>query len=280
MEADQNIILLAGSCITFLFLVALLKLYLPEESPLPLLWRFIRKHALSTRSLFYLLTISAIIAADILETHFDATIGDIVQWDFTPLFLQIEGSTTSLFQIIHFPMLTYALSFVYLYLFPVMGVAAIIAVYTRGEKDIARKLFWGAIFNYVLILPFYVLFPVSERWTAGGGQVSLLMNNISPILIQGLRPMSGLNNCFPSFHASLSLTIALIMASSANRRARRITYAITCLVVYSTLYLGFHWLLDVFGGVLFASVCTLMATYAVENYPMELALFRVQWRRR
>jgi len=92
--------------------------------------------------------------------------------------------------------------------------------------------------------------------------------------------MSGLNNCFPSFHASLAVTFALIMASSANRRARRITYTIAGLVVYSTLYLGFHWILDVFGGVLFASVCTLMATYAVENYPMELALFRVRWRRR
>ncbi len=278
--ARQDVVLIMGFFLSVLSLIILLKLCLPNESPFKLIWRFIREHAVSSRSLFYLLTLSAIIMVDIFETHFDSALGSVIHWDFTPVFLRIEGSACALFQIVHFPLLTYALSGVYLYVFPVMGVAAILVAYAQKEGGIARKIFWGAIFNYVLILPFYLLVPVSERWSVGGHQVSLLMNNISPMLIEGLRPLSGLNNCFPSFHVSLALTIALIMTESSNRRVRRITFVLAGLVVYSTLYLGFHWVLDVFGGVLFASVCTLLSTYAVDNYPMEIALFRVRWRRR
>lgn len=110
----------------------------------------------------------------------------------------------------------------------------------------------------------------------GDGEVTLLMNNLSPLLIEGLRPLSGLNNCFPSFHTSLALSYALLISPSANRRLRRSMLVLSGLVCYSTLYLGFHWVLDAFGGVVFAAVCSLLATWAVENFRLELAFSRAR----
>jgi membrane-associated phospholipid phosphatase len=265
-----------GACLTGGFFVALLKWCVPSESPLRLVWGFAREHAVSRQSLFYLLTLLGMMFLDILEVRYDKLITQHLRLDFTGLFIQIEGSATALFQLVHSNWLTYPLAIVYLYIFPVMGVVAVLATYHGGERDLARKLFWGTVFNYLLILPFYILVPVSERWAAGDGEVTLLMNQISPFLIEGLRPLSGLNNCFPSFHCSLALTFGLLLSGSSNKRLRRTMYALAALVVISTLYLGFHWVLDVFGGVVFAAGCTLLATWAVENYRLELVLYRTR----
>lgn len=269
---NPDVIMLLGAFCTGLTLVALLKWCVPGASPLKIIWEFAREHAVSRRSLFYLLTLLGMMFFDILETKYDPVITQHLQLDFTPLFMQIEGSATALFQVVNAPWITYVMAAVYLYIYPVMGIAAVLAAYQGGEHDLARKLFWGTVFNYLLILPFYILVPVSERWVAEDGEVVFLMNQISPYLMEGLRPLSGINNCFPSFHCSLALTFALLLSQSANRRLRRTMYALAAMVAASTLYLGFHWVLDVFGGVVFAAVCTLLATWAVENFKLELAL--------
>ena len=271
-----DIVLLLGAFLTGLSFAVLLEWCVPSASPAKLVWNFAREHALSRRSLFYLLTLLGMMFLDILETKYDPLITQHLRWDFTSLFMQIEGSATALFQVVNAPWITYVMAVVYLYIFPVMGFVAVLATYHGGERDLARKLFWGTVFNYLLILPFYILVPVSERWAAGDGEVTLLMNQISPFLIEGLRPLSGLNNCFPSFHCSLALTFALLLSQSANRRLRRTMYTLAALVVASTLYLGFHWVIDVFGGVVFAAGCTLLATWAVENFKLELALDRAR----
>ena len=273
--AHLDWVFLLGGGLTAAFYLFLLKWCVPSANPLKLTWTYLRDHATQTQTLFYALMLFGIIFLDILETKYDDIITHYLRWDFSSLFLHVEGSAGELFQIIHFTGLTYVLSVVYLYVFPVIGVVAVLAAYHGGEKELGRKIFWAAIFNYVLILPFYILMPVSERWSVDG-DVTLLMNQISPLLIEQLRPMSGLNNCFPSFHTSLAVSIALVLSRSANKRLRRTFYAITALVIYSTLYLGFHWVLDVFGGVLFASFCTLLATWAVENLRLELVFYRAR----
>lgn len=254
----------------------LMKWCLPKVNPFSLTWRYVRDHVGKTHAQFYVLTLLGIICLDILETRFDDAITHHLRLDFTSFFLHVEGSAGFLFQLINFPGLTYALSVVYLYVFPVIGAVAILATYHGGENELGRKIFWASIFNYILILPFYILVPVSERWTAGTGDVTLLMNQVSPLLIEGLRPMSGLNNCFPSFHTSLVLSFAMIVSKSANKRLRRTLYAVAALTIYSTLYLGFHWVLDVLAGVLFASACSLLAAWAVDNFRLELGLYRAR----
>ncbi len=274
----QDLVLLMGLGLTLAAFWGLASFCLPGQSVLRLVGQILRRHATDWIWLFYVLTLLGIIFVDILETRYDAAITAHLRWDFTPYFLQVEGPATGLFQVFNAPWLTYVLSTVYLYVFPVTGAVALLVTYRHGEFELTRKLFWGVILNYLLILPFYLLVPVSERWAVSDGEVSLLMNQISPLLIEGLRPLSGMNNCFPSFHCSLAFTYAMIAARSSNRRMRRSTTAVAWLVLYSTLYLGFHWSLDVFGGLVFAALCTVLANWAVEHLPLETVLLRVRAR--
>lgn len=265
-----------GAALTGLFLLVLIKACVPKVSPVRVIRGLVREHSLSPTFLFYVLMLLGIIFLDILETRFDDVITQHAPRDYTGLVHQIEGSATALFQIVNFQWLTLVLSLVYLYVFPIMGFVCVYGTFYGGERVIARKLFWATIFNYVLILPFYILVPVAERWTVGDGEVALLMNQISPQLLEGLRPFSGLNNCFPSFHTSLALSYALIISQSGNRRLRLTMQVLAGLVCYSTLYLGIHWVLDALAGVAFAGMCSLLATWAVENFKLELHLARTR----
>ena len=267
---------LYGYALTALSFLCLLKWCLPRTNPFVFLGQCVRDHAARVHTMFYVSALLAIITLDILETRYDDAITRGLHWDFTPLLFRMEGSAARMFQIFNCSALTYFLSVIYLYVFSVMGIVAVLATYQLGEKTLGRKLFWATVLNYVLILPFYVLVPVTERWAVGDGEVKLLMNQISPLLIQTLRPLSGLNNCFPSFHTSMAVTIALILSQSASKRLRRTMYVLAALVIYSTLYLGFHWILDVLAGVLFGAGCTYLASAAVDKFRLEFVLYRTR----
>lgn len=276
MFSNEHLVMLLGFGLTLLAFELLFSWCLPGVGPWKLGRRFLKHNATDLRIIFYVAGLAGIIFLDILETKYDAAITAHLHYNLSHFFLQIEGSATALFQLVHPLWLTYLLSGVYLYIFPIMGFVAVLVTYYQEEYDLTRKLFWGAILNYLFILPFYIFVPVAERWSVGGGQVTLLMNQISPLLIDGLRPLSGLNNCFPSFHTSLAFTFAMIVSQSRNKRLRRTMSVLAWLVLYSTLYLGIHWVLDVFGGLIFAAMCTVMATWAVENLALETILSRAR----
>lgn len=274
----QDLIFLVGLALTLGAFWGMVAFCLPRTSVFGLLWAVLRRHATDWIWVFYAATLAGIILLDILETRADAAITAHLGRDFTPLFLSLEGGATALFQCVDHPALTALLSGVYLYVFPVMGVAALAITYWGEEYALTRKIFWGAILNYLLILPFYILVPVSERWVASDGAVRLLMDELSPLLLATLRPLSGLNNCFPSFHVSLAFTIAIVCSASANLRLRRTMQVLAWAVLLSTLYLGFHWTLDVLGGILFGAGCSVLASWAVEKRPLEAVLLRVRAR--
>ena len=53
------------------------------------------------------------------------------------------------------------------------------------------------------------MLPVPERWAYPDSHAVLLSDLWSTRLIETIRPISGLDNCFPSFH--MSGTIALVL---------------------------------------------------------------------
>jgi len=73
------------------------------------------------------------------------------------------------------------------------------------------------------------------------------------------RVFSGMNNCFPSLHTSLSLTMALLATLTPYKRLARVLQVSAGLIILSTLYLGIHWLTDVIGGVFTAVVAVSLA---------------------
>ena len=57
-----------------------------------------------------------------------------------------------------------------------------------------------------------------------------------------------MNNCFPSLHTSLSISVALISIHSGYRRLALVISTSAAIIVFSTIYLGIHWLVDVVAG--------------------------------
>ena len=100
---------------------------------------------------------------------------------------------------------------------------------------------------YAVSLPFFLFFPVPERWAWPDSGAILLSDLWAPRLIEVFRPISGLNNCFPSFHVSLT-TVVVGLCFTERLRYRWAALWLGLLVILSTLVLGIHWLTDIVAG--------------------------------
>jgi membrane-associated phospholipid phosphatase len=170
--------------------------------------------------------------------------------DFTPFVSRLDGNFVAFVQhTFYHPWLTYAASYAYVVIFPVLMIASI-GIYTHTKQT---KLYFAVcyalMFNYMVAIPFYLFFPVNEVW-AYLPQVRFLMLDVFPRFEAEYRPLSGLNNCFPSLHTSISVSMALIALKSNNVFWRRFSVAAAAFIIFSIFYLGIHWMFDMCGGLL------------------------------
>ncbi len=135
----------------------------------------------------------------------------------------------------------------YFGLFPLLAAIVAVELYRRASVAPFRVLSLSTGINYAVSLPFFVFFPIRERWADPASGAMLLSDRASSTFIELFRPFSGLDNCFPSFHTSL--TVALIVLGFLY--ATRLPWCLAGLgltVVLSTFALGIHWLPDIVAG--------------------------------
>ncbi len=192
-----------------------------------------------------MLSVLAVLALNSLETRVEQSMNN--PWDFTPQVAQIGAGILLWLQRFEWAPLTHLLTYVYIVLFPLFGLASVAVYAARRDWDSLKRLFLGFCANYLVALPFYLLVPVNEAW-AGGVGVRFLIPQVYPAFEAQYRPFSGLDNCFPSLHTSLALTYALVAWRNGYRRLALVLTAGAGLVMLSTLYLGVHWALDMFAG--------------------------------
>ncbi|MEJ2582293.1 MAG: phosphatase PAP2 family protein, partial [Acidobacteriota bacterium] len=101
--------------------------------------------------------------------------------------------------------------------------------------------------DYLVSLPFFLFFPVPEKWAYPESGAVLLSDLWAPGLIEFFRPISGLDNCFPSFHVSLTV-VTVIMAFAYRLRYRWAALWLGVLITLSTSVLGIHWMTDIAAG--------------------------------
>jgi membrane-associated phospholipid phosphatase len=121
-----------------------------------------------------------------------------------------------------------------------------------------RALSLAVAINYAVSLPFFIFFPVPERWSFFESEAMLLSDKWSDRLIEAIRPISGLDNSFPSNHVSLivlAATASLIFAVPF----RKCTIPLGATVVVSTFVLGVHWLPDMLAGLALGIASILLA---------------------
>lgn len=172
------------------------------------------------------------------------------QPDFTHYIYGLEGNFTAIIQrLFENAALTYVSTFFYVVVFTATMIVSI-CIYTYNKQyKLFHALCYALMFNYMLAIPFYLFFPVSEAWHYHP-QVEFLITRVFPAFETEYRPLSGLDNCFPSLHTSISVTIAIIAAKSGNVFWKRFTMCSAGFILFSILYLGVHWLTDMGGGLI------------------------------
>jgi len=149
---------------------------------------------------------------------------------------------------------------VYAWLFTFLIYFAPVLLISADDRANLRKYAIAMMFNYLVLVPFYALFPVSVSGSYPGSGITptLYIDTNWGRMVTSVDP---LNNDFPSGHVSLAVTTLLIFAY-ARREYSKVYYFLiitTCAVIFAVLYLGVHWPADVIGGFLVAVFAVVLA---------------------
>lgn len=203
----------------------------------------------------YLLVQSQSSIANILGININA--------DYTGYILMIEGDLVSHFQYFTSPMLTYLNGFIYLMLFSFLMIFTfVILIYTHNLKAL-EEFTTAFIIIYLAAFPFYIFVPVTVTGYTLPNVLPLLYE-LSPIIDQGVRVVDPfLDNDFPSLHAALSIMTLIVVAFRTDlNRYKLFTLVSTVAILFSTVYLGIHWITDLVAG----AVLGLLSYYIAVNY--------------
>ena len=107
----------------------------------------------------------------------------------------------------------------------------------------ARYALGAHILQFPMIMPFYTLFRVDEVWSVLGHR---------DLLERGWDEATRLNlgaNCFPSMHTSVAYAILLLGLRERSRTFRVMMVVYASSIIFSTMYMEVHWVIDVVAGI-------------------------------
>lgn len=250
---------------SFLTLVVIL-FYSVRKNPFSIVVNFISDLLRNRLLLAHFLGALSILALNKIEISLKAYLPQLPDW--TPFIEKLEGSLTPfLQQALQNEMITYISTYFYIIVFSVLMVASLLVYHHESNRQALYAVFYGIMLNYLLAIPFFMLIPVYEAWTTHPELVFLIPEVYPNFEIQ-YRPLSALDNSFPSLHTSLSLTLALIAYRSGNIRFFRITALSAAWVLFAIIYLGIHWFADMVAGSILAVTCVGIA-YRLSQFPLK-----------
>lgn len=165
------------------------------------------------------------------------------------LFKSIPGNDGHLFRIIQTPWLTAYFQWIYAngFTLPVL-IPVIRSFFTKDWRKMLHYELSAHVLQFLLILPFYLTITVNEVWWILGdpdGMNRHLSSAEAAVVVL---------NCFPSMHTSVAFAMLLLALREKNALFKMV-WIIFCLsVIYSTLYLEIHWVIDVLGGIVLGFV--------------------------
>ncbi|WP_339219732.1 phosphatase PAP2 family protein [Paenibacillus sp. FSL H8-0332] len=180
--------------------------------------------------------------------------------DYTGFIFGLEGHFVRIVQeLFYAPWLTPVIVFFYIFMLQAVLAASLGIYLLDNNRVILYATCYTIILTYAIAIPFYLYFPVNEVWSYAPAGVRFIMLDAFPKFEQEYRPLSGLNNCFPSLHTAISVSMALLAYRSGNRRWMVISTISAVIIVFGIFYLGIHWLTDMIGGTLLAVLSTAIA---------------------
>lgn len=139
------------------------------------------------------------------------------------------------------------------------------AAISKDFKKIFHYLLSAHVLQIFLISPFYVTFRLQEVWFVNGHPDGLA-RALSPEAAAGVTL-----NCLPSMHTSIAFAMFLLVLREKDKIFKWV-WGIYCLsVIYSTMYLEVHWVIDVIGGIILGYVTVKLVDFIMAKLSL---LFR------
>ena len=115
---------------------------------------------------------------------------------------------------------------------------------------------------YLLAVPFYLFFNV--RVTGDYiPEMETLAYSLNPEISDWFRRIDPFTNCMPSLHIAIPYSVWLCLRRFDHDQRwllyRRIVMGYVLLTAFTIIYLGIHWILDIGGGMIVASVAVNLA---------------------
>jgi membrane-associated phospholipid phosphatase len=230
--------------------IAILLWFGTGRQPLDPVYRLLRSLVTSRKYLAFFAAALATLIINTYEVKLEAAYG--VTYNLTSVLTGWEGDWHVWLQThLRSGLLTAVCTFFYVVVFQSVMIASL-GIYTSRQS---RRLYYAfcvsLLLNYAVALPMYWFVPVNEVWYANP-HVHFLMLDAFPSFERDYRGLSGINNCLPSLHTSISVTMALLAARSGVRRWAIFAWINAAVIVFSIFYLGIHWFTDMVCGVLLA----------------------------
>lgn len=187
------------------------------------------------------------------------SVNHLLNWN--SFFASLPLNDGAIFRIYQPDWLTHFMRWVYSYGFSLTLWLAVIRSF--GARS-GRKMIQYTLSTHVLQLPiiflFYMTIELQEVWYILGHPDGMNRNfppDLAPLYVQ---------NCFPSMHTSVSFAVLLLALREKGKIFKWMMVAYCSMVIFSTMYLEIHWVLDVLGGMV-------LGYFAVKLGDLVISLF-------
>jgi membrane-associated phospholipid phosphatase len=169
-------------------------------------------------------------------------------WEWDKYMNAIPLNTGAWTRLISSPQLDAAMVWIYNYGFVLsLWICIVRSFWTRSIKKLMSYALSGHLLQFPLILPFYNMILLHEVWYVNK-QPDLLGRTFA----DQNELLVNVANCFPSMHTSISFAMLLLALREKDRIFKYVMASYCASIIFSTMYLQIHWVIDVLAGMAFA----------------------------
>jgi membrane-associated phospholipid phosphatase len=135
----------------------------------------------------------------------------------------------------------------------VVWIPVVRALVAFDARKMARYALAAHLIQFPLIMPFYTAIRVDEVWSVLGDPDRLARGWSDEVRLDlGA-------NCFPSMHTSVAFAILLLARRENSAMFRWLMAIYATSIIFSTVYMEVHWLVDIAGGLALGAVSVKLA---------------------